>query len=64
MCFLKILAKSTEKQIGVGGYNAPACNFIREETWTQVFSCGFYKSFKNNYFVEHLGTTTFLYQQT
>ena len=29
-------------------------NFIKKETPTQVFSCEYYKSFKNTYFEEHL----------
>ena len=27
-----------------------ACNFIKNETLTQLFSCKFYKMFKNNFF--------------
>ena len=32
-----------------------ACNFIKEETLAQVFSCEFCKIFKSNFFIEHLG---------
>ena len=38
---------------------AEACNFIKNETLTQVFSCEFCKIFKNTFFTEHLLTTAF-----
>ena len=31
-----------------------ACNFVKKESPTQVFSCEFCKIFKNTFFVEHL----------
>ena len=31
-----------------------ACNFIQQDTQTQVFSREFYEIFKNIFFVEHL----------
>ena len=31
-----------------------ACNFIKNETPTQVFSCEYFEIFKNTYFQEHL----------
>ena len=34
--------------------NFSACNFIKNETPEQVFSCEFCKWFKNTYFKEHL----------
>ena len=34
-----------------------ACNFIKKETLSQVFSCEFCKIFKNTLFTEHLRTT-------
>ena len=34
-----------------------ACNFIKKETLTQVFSCEFCKIFKNTFFTERLRTT-------
>ena len=34
-----------------------ACNFIKNETLTQVFSCESYKISKNIFFTEHLWTT-------
>ena len=34
-----------------------ACNFIKKETVEQVFSCEFYKNFKNTFFTEHLRAT-------
>ena len=33
-----------------------ACNFIKKEALTQVFSCEFYEIFKNTFFTEHLRT--------
>ena len=33
------------------------CNFIKNETLAQVFSCEFCKISKNNSFTEHLWTT-------
>ena len=38
---------------------AEACNFIKKETVAQVFSCEFYKIFKNTFFTEHLWTAGF-----
>ena len=35
-----------------------ACNFIKKETPTQVFSSEFWEHFKNLFFTEHLRTTT------
>ena len=34
-----------------------ACNFIKKETLTQVFSCEFCEIFKNSLFTEHLQAT-------
>ena len=34
-----------------------ACNFIKKETLTKVFSCEFCEIFKNTFFTEHLRTT-------
>ena len=34
-----------------------ACNFIKKETLTQVFSCEICKIFKNTFFTEHLRMT-------
>ena len=31
--------------------------FIKKETLTQVFYCEFCEIYKNNLFIEHLGTT-------
>ena len=36
---------------------ALACNFIKKETPTQVFSCEFYEISKNTFFAEHLWAT-------
>ena len=32
-----------------------ACNFIKNETLAQIFSCGFRKIFKSTFFTKHLG---------
>ena len=34
-----------------------ACNFIKEETLAQVFSCEFYEISKSTFFTEHIWTT-------
>ena len=33
------------------------CNFIKKETLAQVFSCEFFKIYKNTFFTEHLWAT-------
>ena len=33
------------------------CNFIKKETLAQVFSCEFFKIYKNIFFTEHLWAT-------
>ena len=38
---------------------ALACNFIKKETLTQVFSCEFCETSKNTFFTEHLWATDF-----
>ena len=38
-----------------------ACNFIKKETLTQVFSCQFCEISKNTFFTEHLWTTDSIY---
>ena len=37
--------------------NSRACNFIKTETLTQVFSCEFSEIFKNTFFTEHVWAT-------
>ena len=37
-----------------------ACNFIKNETLAQVFSCEFCEIYKNTLFTEHLWTTAYL----
>ena len=34
-----------------------ACNFVKKETLTRVFSCEFCEISKNTFFTEHLWTT-------
>ena len=41
----------------VAGLRPHACNFIKKETLTQVFSCEFCKISKNTFFTEHPWTT-------
>ena len=36
---------------------AETCNFIKNETLVQVFSCEFCETFKNTFFAEHLRAT-------
>ena len=35
-------------------FQCDACNFIKKEALTQVFSCEFYELFKNTFFIENL----------
>ena len=37
--------------------NSRACNFIKKETLTQVFSCEFSEISKNTFFTEHVWAT-------
>ena len=41
------------------GVYREACNFIRRETSTQVFSCEFWEIFKNTFITEDIRTTAF-----
>ena len=41
----------------VAGLSPRACNFIKKETLSQVFSCEFYEISKNTFFTEHLLVT-------
>ena len=54
---LRIFTKFTGKHL----YQSTphACNFIKKETLSQVFSCEFCKVSKNTFFTEHLWTTVF-----
>ena len=52
---LKVFAKFTEKRLCQSLYfnkvvSPQACNFLKKRALTQVFSCDFYKIFKNNFF--------------
>ena len=55
---LKILEYSQENTcVRVSFWQSyKACNFYKQETPTQVFSCEYCEIFKNNYFEEHLLT--------
>ena len=59
--FLKIWQKFTGNHLCQSLFliklQADACNFIKNKTLAQVFSCEFCQIFKNTYFVEHLRTT-------
>ena len=54
---LKNFPKSTE----AASCRAPVCSFTNKETPAQLFPCGFYKIFKNQ-FLEHFWTAPFVYQ--
>ena len=45
---LKNFAKFTGKHL------CQSKNLVKKETLTQVFSCEFFKVFKNTFFIEHL----------
>ena len=49
--FLKILQNSQENTCA-GVSLLKACNFIKKETPTQLFSCEIYATFKNTFFTE------------
>ena len=49
--FLKILQNSQENTCA-GVPLLKACNFIKKETATQLFSCEIYATFKNTFFTE------------
>ena len=61
---LKNVAKFTGKHLGqnlllIKGMKVSACNFIKNETLAQAFSCKFCEIFKNTFFTEHLWVTSF-----
>ena len=58
---LKISQNSHENTCVVVSFliKLQACNFIKSETPTKVFSSEFWEFFKNSYFVEHLRTAAF-----
>ena len=49
-----ILIDFTVQKQSAGYVLREACNFIKKETPTQVFSCEFSEVFKNIFFTEHL----------
>ena len=51
---LKNFAKFTRKHLCLSLLQAEAYSFIKKETLAQVFSCEFYKIFKNTFLAEHL----------
>ena len=58
--FAKILRKIPVPDYlfnNVAGLRPQACNFIKKEALTQVFSCEFCKSFINTFFTEHILAT-------
>ena len=59
---LRIFAKFTGKHLCQSLYfnkvAGLAYNFIKKETLAQMFSCEFYEISKNNFFTEHLRTTS------
>ena len=62
MVFLKILENSQQSACARAFFliklQAETCNFIKNETLTQVSSYEFCKIFENTFFKEHLWTTT------
>ena len=62
---LRDFAKSTGKHLCQGLFfnkGPQACNFIKKETLTQVFSCEFCEISKNIFFTEHLRTTASVFR--
>ena len=59
--FLEILQNSQENTCAKVSFliklQVSACNFVKNGTLVQVFFYEFCKTFKNNYFIEHLRTT-------
>ena len=53
----KHLRKHLRKHLCQSLFFNKACNFIKKETLTQVFSCEFCEISKNTFFTEHLWTT-------
>ena len=53
--FLEILQDSQESTCARVSLSM-ACNFIKKEALTQVFSCEFCETSKNTFFTEHLRT--------
>ena len=45
-------------------FQASACNLIKKETLTQVFSCEICESFKNAFFIKHLKWMLLILQDT
>ena len=62
--FLEILQKSQENTYARVTFlielQAEACNFIKEDTLAQVFSCEFCEIPQNTFFTEHLWTPLLL----
>ena len=59
---LRKFAKFTEKHLCQGLFFnkvVGACNFIKKEALTQVFSCEFCEISKNTFFTEHVWATAF-----
>ena len=51
------ISRNSQKNTCVGGSfltKFQACNFIKKETSTQMFSCEFFEMFRNTFFTEHL----------
>ena len=55
--FAKFTGKHLCQSLFFNKADSEACNFIKKETLTQVFSCEFCVSSKNTFFTEHLWTT-------
>ena len=55
--FTKFTGKHLCQRLFFNKVPGQACNFIKKESLTQVFSCEFCKNFKNTFFTEHLRAT-------
>ena len=55
--FAKFTGKHLCQSLFFNKVAGAACNFIKKETLTQVFSCEFCEISKNTFFTEHLRTT-------
>ena len=51
---IKLYACINIYQLEINTVQAEACNFIKKETPTQVFSCEYCEIFKGSFFIEHL----------
>ena len=60
--FLKISQNPTP--VSESLFSGQGCNFIKQETPTQGFSCEICNFFQSNFFAEHLRATSFVFDLT